>query len=171
MIKNNVCESYVKNVFEEFGENYALITAGGKNGFNPMTVSWGTVGVLWNSAVVVLFVRPSRKTWEYIDKTNKLTLSFFGGEYKENLNLAGKISGHEYEDKYSKIGLTPIYDVDADIYYAKEAKYVFKLSKIYVSDIDKDSFIDKSLIEKNYKNGDYHKVIVCKIDQYYTNEE
>lgn len=171
MIRKNINVDYVKNVFNEFNNNWALITAGGKNGFNPMTVSWGTVGILWNKPVVILFVRPTRKTWEYIDKNPKLTLSFFNGKYKENLTLAGRMSGHDYADKYSEIGLTPIYDVDADIYYAHEATDVFKLTKLYVGDINEDSIIDKSIIEANYKDSNYHKVIICKIDQYLVNEE
>lgn len=170
MIKQSLSVDYLKNPFEEF-ENAALVTAGGKNGYNPMTVSWGTIGRLWNTDVVIIFVRESRATWPLLDKNPKFTISFFNEKYKDNLMLAGRISGHDFKDKYSEIGLTAIYDVDADIYYAKEAKYIFKCSKLYVGDIEESGFIDKSLIEKFYKDGGYHKVIVGQINSYFINEE
>jgi flavin reductase (DIM6/NTAB) family NADH-FMN oxidoreductase RutF len=172
MIKQIIDLDYVKNPFKEIGENFALVTAGGKDGYNPMTVSWGSVGKLWNKNVIILFIRPERATWTYLEKNPKFTVSFFNGEYKENLTLAGRISGHDYKDKFSEIGLTPIYDVDADIYYAKEASYIFKCSKLYVGDIEEDGFIDKSLIEKFYgSHGGYHKVVVAQINSYFVNEE
>lgn len=171
MLKGVINEDYEKNIFKEFGENYALITAGGKNGYNPMTVSWGTLGKLWNKNVIILFVRPERATWPLMDLNLKFSVSFFGGKYMEALKKAGRISGHDYKDKYKEIGLTPIYDVDADIYYAKEASYIFKCTKLYVSDIDENSFIDKSIIDSFYKNhGGYHKMIIAQINGYFFNE-
>ncbi len=172
MIKHVINEDYEKNIFKEFGENYALITAGGKNGFNPMTVSWGALGKLWNKNVIILFVRPERATWPLMLENPKFSVSFFGGNYKDELTKAGRISGHDYKDKFKEIGLTPIYDVDADIYYAKEASYILKCSKLYVSDILEDSFIDKSIIDKFYKeHGGYHKMIIAQINSYFTNDD
>lgn len=170
MIKRNVMKDFNKNVFNELNNNWALVTAGGKEGFNPMTVSWGSFGVLWNKPVMILFVRPQRYTMEFINKNEKLTISFFGGNYKEELTKAGRMTGKGI-NKFETVGLTPVYDVDADIYYAKEAKYVFKLRKLYVGDINEDSFIDKSLIDANYPNKDFHKVIICEIFSYLESSE
>ncbi len=170
MIKKNINLDYNKNVFNEIGQDWALITAGGKNGFNPMTVSWGGLGVLWNKKVAILFVRPQRYTMKFLNENEKFTLSFFSGKYKDELMNAGRISGKGI-NKFESINLTPIYDVDADIYYAKEATHVFKLKKLYVGDIKEEDFIDKSLIDINYPNRDYHKVIIAEIFQYLENEE
>lgn len=169
MLKRSV-EDFNQNIFNEIGQNWALITAGGKEGFNPMTVSWGTAGVLWNKNVFILFVRPQRYTMEFINKNEKLTLSFFGGKYKDELMRAGRITGRNI-DKFKEVGLTPIYDVDADVYYAEEARFVFKLKKLYVGDILPENFIDKSLIEKNYPLKDFHKVIIGEVFQVLENIE
>ncbi|MGM9972381.1 MAG: flavin reductase [Anaeroplasmataceae bacterium] len=170
MLKKYVKEDFNKNCFKEIGSNWALVTAGGKDGFNPMTVSWGAMGVLWNKNVVIMFIRPQRYTMEFIDKSEKFTVAFFDGLYKEELTKAGRMTGRGI-DKYKEVGLTPIYDVDADIYYPKEASYVFKLRKLYVGQLDKDNFIDKSLIADNYPNNDFHKVIIGEIVQYLTKSE
>lgn len=171
MIRKNINEDFDKNVFTEFNNNWALITAGGKEGFNPMTVSWGGLGIMWNKPVVTLYVRDSRKTLEYLKSHEKLTLSFFGGKYKDELTKAGRCSGHDVEDKFKECGLTPIYDVDADVYYAKEASYVFKLTTLYIGKIEEEAFISKGIIDACYKDGDYHNILICKIDQYLVNEE
>ena len=50
------------NPFTLIGKDWALLTAGGETGFNPMTVSWGNMGVMWNKNIVTVYVRPQRYT-------------------------------------------------------------------------------------------------------------
>ncbi len=64
-------------------EDWALLTAGDASAFNTMTVSWGGVGELWGKDVVFVFVRPQRYTYEFMEKSEYFTLSFFGGDYKK----------------------------------------------------------------------------------------
>ncbi len=169
MIRKNINE-YDKNIFEELNDNWALLTVGGKDGYNCMTVSWGAMGVLWNKKVGFIFVRPTRHSYKIIDSTDRFTLSFFDGEYKDALKKCGSISGKD-KDKFKESGLTPIYDVDFDLYYAKEAKYVMKFKKIYYQDIDPNNFVDTDLDGKNYPNKDYHRMYVGEITQFLVKEE
>ena len=64
------------NPFIKIGKEWALVTAGNKNKYNTMTVSWGGVGVIWNKNVVYIFVRDSRYTKEFIDQGDFFSLSF-----------------------------------------------------------------------------------------------
>ncbi len=169
MVKDSV-GNFDKNIFKELGDNWALVTAGTREECNPMTVSWGTVGKLWNKNVVIIFVRPQRYTMEFINKAEKFTISFFDGKYKDELTKAGRMTGKGI-DKFKEIGLTPIYDIDHGTYFPKEASYVFKLRKLYVGDINPEAFVDKGVLEANYPNKDYHKVIIGEIFQYLKNEE
>ena len=57
------------NPFDKIGKQWMLITSGDEDKANTMTASWGGVGVLWGSDVVYIFVRQSRYTKEFIDKT------------------------------------------------------------------------------------------------------
>ena len=63
------------NFFEAIGKEWMLITAGTKEKFNTMTASWGGIGWLWNKPVAFVFVRPERYTYEFIEKSDYLTLS------------------------------------------------------------------------------------------------
>lgn len=56
------------NVFRLIGQDWMLVTAGKREAFNTMTASWGGLGVLWNSPVSMIFVRPSRYTYEFIER-------------------------------------------------------------------------------------------------------
>ena len=74
------------NPFLKIGCEWALLggVVGGVT--NAMTVSWGEAGVLWNKPIFTVFVRPTRYTFELLEKTDIATLSFFGGEKKKELS-------------------------------------------------------------------------------------
>ena len=57
------------------GKEWALLTAGNKDGYNTMTVSWGQMGELWNKPTTVVYIRPQRYTKEFVDKSDYYTLS------------------------------------------------------------------------------------------------
>jgi hypothetical protein len=50
------------------GKDWMLITAGIRESFNTMTASWGGMGVLWDKKVCFAFVRPTRYTFEFLEK-------------------------------------------------------------------------------------------------------
>ena len=56
------------NVFQRIGRQWMLVTAGTREKFNTMTASWGGLGVLWNAEVSMIFVRPERYTYEFLER-------------------------------------------------------------------------------------------------------
>lgn len=138
---------------------WGLLTAGGKNGWNTMTVSWGAIGELWSRDVAIVFVRPQRYTKEFIDSNEYFTLCFFDEEYRKALQLCGTKSGRD-TDKAAETGLTPVFSDETT--YFEQAKLVLICKKIACQDMDPKGFIDKS-IENNYKNGDYHTTYIGEI--------
>lgn len=147
------------NPFNLIGNDWMLITSGSKENFNTMTASWGGLGVLWNKKVAFSFVRPQRYTFEFMEKNELFTLSFFGSEYKDALKICGRKSGRDC-NKIKEAGLTPIFKDDAPCF--EEAKIVLICKKIYSRFISPECMIDKSL-EKNYENKDYHKMFIGEI--------
>ena len=83
------------NVFSQIGDDWMLITAGKEGAFNTMTASWGAFGVLWNRPVTFVFIRPSRYTYEFVEREAYYSLSFFGEEFRPALQLCGTRSGRE----------------------------------------------------------------------------
>ncbi len=152
------------NFFNAIGNDWMLITAGNDEKINTMTASWGGSGVLWNKNVTFAFVRQSRYTLEFLDKNEYYTLSFFGGNMKKELGYCGKYSGRDV-DKIKETGLVTVYEnIDSqNIPYFEQAQLVLVCKKLYKQTIGLEGFIDKSIIDAQYSNGDLHEMFVGEI--------
>jgi flavin reductase (DIM6/NTAB) family NADH-FMN oxidoreductase RutF len=148
-----------ENVFNQIGRDWMLITAGRKGSFNTMTASWGGLGVLWNTNVSFIFVRPSRYTYEFIEREKYYSLSFFPDGNRRALQFCGSHSGRD-TDKIASTGLTPVFDAQAP--YFEQCRLSLICRKLYYQDIDASQFLDPA-ISGNYLKDDYHRVYVGEI--------
>ena len=162
MLKVDPKNSKNFNPYKEIGSDWMLVTSGTDRKFNTMTASWGGVGVLWNKNVSFIFIRPQRYTFEFLEKNEYYTLSFFNEKYKSVLAKCGQVSGRDI-DKIKETGLNPVFD-GGSVYF-KEAKKVLICKKIYSQFIDPKCFID-GLLQKNYERNDYHKMYIGEIVKY-----
>ena len=155
-------EELGKNVFNMIGNEWMLVCAeaGGKS--NAMTASWGGMGVLWRKNVAFVFVRPQRYTYEFLEKTDKMTLSFFGEEYRDALRICGTKSGREC-NKIAEAGLTP-FSVNDGCTAFKEANIIMECTKMYAGALLEENIVDPAVMNE-YKNGDFHKMYVVSIDR------
>ena len=146
------------NPFSKIGSEWALLSAVSGEERNAMTVSWGQVGVLWNKPIFTVYVRPTRHTYDLLEKTDVATLSFFGEDKKKMLTYLGRTSGRD-EDKLKKAGL-PFRTENGALLF-DDATLTLVGKKLYHSDIDPRHFWD-STIDSNYSN-DYHREYVFEI--------
>ncbi|HOD67156.1 MAG TPA: flavin reductase family protein [candidate division Zixibacteria bacterium] len=149
------------NAFKLIADDWMLITAGGPGAFNTMTASWGGVGELWHRKIAICFVRPTRYTYEFMNRHEFFTLTFFDERYREVLNLCGRRSGRDF-DKMGGIGLTPIASPRGSVYFA-EARLVLECRKVYTHDLDPARFLDPA-IEQEYPRRDYHRMYIGQIE-------
>lgn len=161
MLKEFDLLSLDKNPFDLIGKQWMLIAAGDKEKHNMMTASWGTLGVLWNKNIAVIFVRPIRYTFEFLEKHEYFSINFPIDSKVHD--ICGGKSGREI-DKTKACNLTPIYS-DGTVYF-EESEMVLICKKIYATEIDPNMFLD-SEIHKNYPLKDYHKVYVGEIIKAY----
>ena len=148
------------NPFKLIGKDWMLITAGTINKYNTMTASWGSFGVLWNKNACTIYVRPTRYTYEFLEKYDYFTLSFLPEKYRAALNFCGANSGKEV-DKVSKTGLTPVAG-DFGIYF-KEARLIIECKKIFYADLKPGLFLDKKADSAYYPKKDYHRIYIGEI--------
>ncbi len=153
-----------ENAVSLFDDRWALITAGNKESYNTMTVSWGTMGELWNKDVCFAFIRPQRYTYEFMEREDYFTLSFFPEEYRKALTFCGRNSGRDC-DKAKETGLTAV-EAGAGISF-EESEIVLVLKKLYIQDIDPEGFVDKSIDTACYPTKDYHRMYVGEIVEAY----
>lgn len=164
MLKETNISEFNVDIFNKLNKEWALVSAGNKEQFNTMTVSWGELGTLWNKPVITCFIRPQRYTKEFIDANDEMTFSFFNGKYMKDLGLLGRESGRD-GDKIAKTELTPAFIEGLPTF--EEAEIVVVAKKLYVDELKPESFLDKTLIEKNYPNNDFHTVYICEVEKIY----
>ncbi|MDR2085380.1 MAG: flavin reductase [Bacteroidales bacterium] len=151
-----------ENVFELFNDNWFVVTAGENEVFNPMTISWGGLGILWGYPVATIYIRDSRHTYQFIDKGDYFTLCAFDEKYRDEVTYFGTASGRD-EDKIKASGLTPAKTLQGNLYF-EEARLVIECEKIYFNDLEKDNILDAK--SKNFYEGEdtsYHTMFVGKI--------
>lgn len=158
------------NPMTMIGSEWWLITAGNTvDGYNAMPASWGHLGAIWERPsekahrglpTAIVYLRPQRYTKELMDREEVFTLSVFDKTYQKELLYLGTHSGR-HENKIAFAGLTPIHT--NDITYYEEAKMVFVCRKIYHAPLLETGFVDKSLVENNYKMKDFHEMYVGEI--------
>lgn len=123
-------------VFELFDRQWALVTAGSPERFNGCTVSWGSMGTLWNRPVITVYLHPARYTRDFLKENDCFTVCFFPESCKKALGLMGSRSGRD-GDKVSAAGLTPV-PVGESVGY-KEASLTFLCRKLYQHPFDKEN--------------------------------
>ena len=95
-----------KQIIDHLADDWGLLTAGGIGDYNTMTIAWGETGTMWWKPVLSVYVVPSRYTHSYMQESEYFTVSLFGPEYKEDLQVLGTKSGRD-GDKVALTKLTP----------------------------------------------------------------
>ena len=152
------------NPFVKIGKEWMLVTARDGEKINTMTASWGGMGVLWSENVAYVFIRPQPYTYEFVEKSDRFTLSFFDGEYKKELGVLGTVSGRD-GDKIAQVGFD-VCDVDGEPVF-EQAKLVLVMKKLYRDVLKEECFLEAAPNEKNYPEKDYHVVYVARIEAAY----
>lgn len=166
-IKFEDCKS---DVYKIIAEDWLALTAGDKNGYSSMTVSWGQMGSLWKGEglkpfagmpVATVYVRPQRYTKIFMDGQPFFTLSAFNGKRKSELGFLGSKSGRDYPDKLKACNLTPLYLENAVA--IEEAETIFVCKKLYTYKMEKSGFFSPETISKNYPKEDFHQAYIGEI--------
>ncbi len=159
------------NVFEWFDDRWFLLSSGDfeKKDFNTMTISWGSMGIMWNKPFVQVVVRPTRYTYEFMNRSDYFTLSSFSDQYHRALNLLGVKSGRD-GDKIAKSGLTPVKAPTVPPPVFAEADLIVECRKIYWDDFKPENFLAQE-IHRNYSHNDYHRVFFGEIIGIYVSDK
>ena len=132
-----------ENVFSLFDQQWTLITAGPPDRCNPMTASWGGLGVLWHKDVATIYVRPQRYTYEFLEREDYFTLSFF--------------------DEFAVRGYHIQSAAQGQAAYPQEARLVLVCRKLYWNDLDPAHIPLED--RKHYKENDFHRMYIGEIVQ------
>lgn len=149
------------NVFKLLDRDWMLVTAGTMDDFNTMTASWGHMGILWNLPVAIAYIRPQRYTYQFANRYEDYTLSFFPETCRSALQFCGSRSGRD-TDKIAVTGLTPVSTKRGNVMF-QEARLVLECRKIYQDDLKKKNFLLPEVALKNYPKDDFHRFYMGEI--------
>lgn len=153
---------YTKNADKniEIISKGAFLTTAANGKINTMTIGWGSISYIWQRPVFIVYVRPSRYTYELIEKSGEFTVSVPYEDMKMQLGFCGVKSGRK-TDKFAALELktfesktikTPVLNIKGMHY---ECKVVYKTP------------IDPAILDKNvkayYPNGDHHTMYFGEI--------
>jgi len=144
--------------FAILDKQWALLAAGDYEAarYNCMTISWGSMGTIWNKPFVQVVVRPTRYTFGFMEDFDTFTVNVFPEENRSALELLGTKSGRD-GDKIAESGLTPAPALNVASPGFVEAELVLSCRKIYQDDMVPENFLDPK-IERHYTRKDYHRI-------------
>ena len=162
--------NFIKKDISELNENFVkliskdwmLITTPDGEKVNTMTASWGGVGELWSKHASFAFVRPSRYTFELLEKSDKYVLNFLKEGNRDILNYCGRVSGRDV-NKPEETGLVPL-EYENGVYVFNQTKYAFVCRKMYSQDLKEKSFISPEAAKHAYPQGDIHRMYIGEIE-------
>lgn len=97
---------YAEQILKAVKTGVLLTTrAGGQT--NTMAISWGTLGIQWNTPIFTVFVRGCRHTGPMLDESMEFTVNIPLEPVDKNIiRVCGTLSGRD-TDKFALLGLTP----------------------------------------------------------------
>ena len=150
-------------IVDAFLNRWMLLTSGdfAQRDFNTMTVAWGFLGAMWKKPVAIAVVRPTRYTYEFMNRYDTFTLCAFPEEHRSDLSVLGTRSGRE-GDKIAETSLTAVASERVAAPCFAQAELVVECRKIYADDIVPEKMIDPA-IDANYPAKDYHRAYYGEI--------
>lgn len=154
-------------VFQIFGAQNALLTAGDRTACNPMTIGWCQLGQLWGLPVCTVYVRPERYTYQWMESHDYFTVSILPADQKKTtMAYCGTKSGRDV-DKVKECGLTLCYGA-GDAPFFEEAELVLVCKKLYAQDLDTKCVLDQEKIMPFYGEGTgWHRMYAGQVLEAY----
>lgn len=154
------------DVFSLFNDRWALVTAGGPDAYNTMTIGWGTMGTIWGPAkqgkqIIEVFLRENRRTSDVLLNSDYFTVCFFPAEKRADLLTLGSKSGWDVPDKVALTSLTPK-PLDNAVGF-EEAQLTFVCRKIYTHRLLRDEVPEEVRVKMYAEGNPLHVVFMGEI--------
>jgi flavin reductase (DIM6/NTAB) family NADH-FMN oxidoreductase RutF len=124
------------------------------------------LGVMWHIPVMMIGVRPTRYSYEFMEEYDDFSVNKLPARYKNELKIFGTQSGRDL-DKRNFPGLHPMAGLKTKAPIYQEAEMVCECRKIYFGDVDKA--VAKEPILDFYGEREIHRLYIGKIEGFYVN--
>jgi flavin reductase (DIM6/NTAB) family NADH-FMN oxidoreductase RutF len=144
------------DVFHLFDRQWLVLASGDlpAGAFNAMTISWGSLGVIWGKPFVQVAVRPTRFTHGFMERYPTFTVSAFPEAFRPALDVLGSRSGRD-GGKLAEAGLTAIASTRVAAPSFAGAELVLECRTTYSDPLDPGRLRERA-VETHYPERDYH---------------
>ncbi len=145
-----------------------LITAKANDRVNPMTISWGTMGVEWGKKIFITFIRGSRFTSELLERNPEFTVNIPLETVDKNiLKVCGTQSGRDI-DKVQELNLTLEDPMEISVPGIKELPLTLECRVVYSQQQIPQQILDDHIFTHYPENttdsyADYHTAFYGEI--------
>ena len=149
----------------------AILTAGNRVSHNSCIIGYGTLGVVWNKPVFVVYVKPDRYTYQFMQWTTHFTVSFIKKSLFKKFELYGEHTG-KFVNKEEQSGSHMIFFDNGGITF-REAEEVYVCRMLAKSSIDEKDLapdiinIYKTSAELFKESEEPHNIYIGEIIGYY----
>ena len=142
-------------------EGVLLVSGQSVDDANVMTISWGMFGIMWGRPVMMVMVRPTRHTWQFITQAPDFTANWMDEPWTDAIRLCGSSSGRDM-NKFAATGMTPSAARSVQSPVIGESILALECRTLYRHDLAPEQFIDPTLTNA-YPGRDYHGLFFGEI--------
>jgi flavin reductase (DIM6/NTAB) family NADH-FMN oxidoreductase RutF len=146
-----------------------LLVSGTMEHHNVMTIGWGFPGILWGRPFFIVAVRPSRYTYQLLEKTSEFTVNVPKEGMEDVVSYCGTVSGRDH-DKFKEKGLTPLPGKRIRTPIIKECVVNYECKVAYKTRVIKED-LPASVISACYPVGDFHTLYFGEILTVHADED
>jgi len=128
---------------------------------NPMTIGWGTPGVIWGRPMFLVLVRPSRYTYACIEHTGDFTVNVPPAAMDDFVAFCGSASGRDH-DKLAEKGMTASPSLKVESPIIEECVIHYECRVVHKNDVI-PAELKGNITDTFYSSGDFHRVYFGEI--------
>ena len=144
---------------DRLGKEGLLLMTGSEG--NPMTIGWGTIGIIWSLPVFAVLVRPSRYTFKFMEEHPEFTVNVPDSAMKEQVAFCGAKSGRDL-DKVKECGFTMVKGERVSVPYIEECPLHYECRTIHRNNVLNADLIPE-IVKEYYPAGDFHRLYYGEI--------
>lgn len=170
MLTESILTDVIKEAAEQLSKGGAFLNTAFEGEKNTMTISWAAMGRIWNKPVMIVAVRYSRHSFEYIDRAGEFTVSFpASGQLAGELTICGTKSGRDI-DKFTECGFEAIEAKTVAAPMIDKCRIHIECRVVYKQAMEPGN-LDEGIKETFYRPGnDYHVLYYGEVTTCYINE-
>jgi flavin reductase (DIM6/NTAB) family NADH-FMN oxidoreductase RutF len=164
MLERVAADKLQLDVFSVFGTNNGLLMAGDTDDARVMTVGWANLGRTWNIPTCIVYVRPERYTYEYMETHEYFSLSVLPMKQHDKVIYCGIHSGRD-TDKIKDCDFSLQYGM-GDTPLIDTAEWALVCKKLYVQDLSPQGVTDSRVL-RSYTREGWHRMYIGQVVEAY----